>query len=51
MSKRWKIRSRRRKLAAHDRGENRHNSGLAWMLKKNRQAAERNRLKQERKSA
>jgi len=44
-----KRRSGRRKLAAHDRGENRHNKALQWMLKRNRTADERNRMLQARR--
>lgn len=44
MSNVRKRRTGQRKLKAHDRGENRHNKALQWMLKRNRTAAERNRL-------
>lgn len=38
--KQQRRRSARRKLAAHDRGENRHNKGLAWILKRQRKGAD-----------
>lgn len=46
MTAAWKNRRRRRKLAAHDRGEDRHNRGLAWIKKTNRTRLERNRAAQ-----
>jgi hypothetical protein len=38
----YKRRRARRKLKAHDRGEDRHNKGLAWIKKQRQLAHERN---------
>jgi RNA 3'-terminal phosphate cyclase len=41
MSKDWRRRLSRRRLRSHDRGDNRHNKGVSYLSKEERQVAER----------
>lgn len=41
MSKYWRRRLARRRLRSHDRGDDRHNKGISYLSKEERQVAER----------